>query len=148
MTERPALAILRAAVRPLRPAPTTITSALWGLDLFLACALGGRVAAPAAAAPPPISVRRLMRLSVLAMTRHYLLMRRVLAVLAVFVAVLAIAASASARSARSCAGFYAHRSHPAILSLDPRPRAPRVFAMQYKQTAGNVVSYASFREKI
>jgi hypothetical protein len=55
---------------------------------------------------------------------------------------------APSASARSCSGFYAHRSHPAILSLDARPHAPRVFAMQYKQAAGNVVSYASFRTKI
>ena len=47
-----------------------------------------------------------------------------------------------------CAGTAAHRSHPAIEALDPRPGAPRVFGMQYKQDARNVVSYASFRRKI
>jgi hypothetical protein len=47
-----------------------------------------------------------------------------------------------------CARTAAHRSAPAIKSLDPRPGAPRIFAMQYKQEARNVVSYASFRTKI
>jgi hypothetical protein len=47
-----------------------------------------------------------------------------------------------------CAGLSAHRSHPAILSLDPRRRAPRVFAVQYKQDPRNVASYGSFRDKI
>jgi hypothetical protein len=129
-----------------------------------------------------------MPLSVLAMTRHYLLMRRcllgflLLAVLgaAAFGAPAAGARSAGARSAGagsagagsararsararsagagsagarsaragSCGGFYARRSHAAILALDPRRHAPRVFAMQYKQEAHNVVSYANFRTKI
>jgi hypothetical protein len=55
---------------------------------------------------------------------------------------------ASAAAASSCSGFYAHRSHGAILALDAAKRAPRVFAMQYKQEAHSVVSYASFRTKI
>jgi glycerophosphoryl diester phosphodiesterase len=37
---------------------------------------------------------------------------------------------------------------PALVSRDPAPRAPRVFAMQYKQELANVGSYASFRTKI
>ena len=57
-------------------------------------------------------------------------------------------AGAADASSPSCASLAAHRSHPAILALDPRPHAPRVFAMQYKQEARNVVSYASFRDKI
>lgn len=51
-------------------------------------------------------------------------------------------------SAASCGGFYAHRSHRAILALDPHAKSPRVFAMQYKQEAHSIVSYASFRQKI
>jgi glycerophosphoryl diester phosphodiesterase len=34
------------------------------------------------------------------------------------------------------------------VSRDPAPRAPRVFAMQYKQELANVVSYDAFRTKI
>jgi hypothetical protein len=66
--------------------------------------------------------------------------------------VLAVALGAGAAGASAhrlpCASLAARRSVPAILSLDPRPRAPRVFAMQYEQAPRNVVSYASFREKI
>jgi hypothetical protein len=69
-------------------------------------------------------------------------------VLLLGVGTLLSAASCAPAAARSCAGFYAHRSHSAILSLDPRAGSPRVFAMQYKQQAHNVVSYASFRTKI
>jgi hypothetical protein len=57
-------------------------------------------------------------------------------------------AAPGAAGARSCAGVLAHRSHPAIMALDSRPHAPRVFAMQYKQEARSVVSYATFRRKI
>jgi hypothetical protein len=35
-----------------------------------------------------------------------------------------------------------------MLSLDPRPGAPRIFAMQYRQEANNVASYGSFRTAI
>jgi len=59
-----------------------------------------------------------------------------------------VSVASAAPSGRSCAGFYAHRSHAAIRALDPRARAPRVFAMQYKQESRNVVSYRSFRMKI
>ncbi len=62
-------------------------------------------------------------------------------------AALAGPAGARARSGQ-CGSLAAHRSHAAITSFDPRPGAPRIFAMQYKQAAGNVVSYASFRAKI
>jgi hypothetical protein len=69
--------------------------------------------------------------------------------------VVLVAAGAGARSASAqaagggrCAGVLAHRSRPPIESLDPRAGAPRVFAMQYKQEARSVVSYASFRRKI
>jgi len=47
-----------------------------------------------------------------------------------------------------CAALTARRTHPAIESLDPRPGAPRIFAMQYEQDARNVVSYATFRRTI
>src|SRR5436305_2619792 len=47
-----------------------------------------------------------------------------------------------------CAAVRAHRSASPVLALDPRPRAPRVFAMQYKQEVRNVVDYAAFRTKI
>jgi hypothetical protein len=57
------------------------------------------------------------------------------------------AGAAGAASGR-CARSLAHRSAPAIRSFDPRPGAPRIFAMQYKQEARNVVSYGSFRAKI
>jgi hypothetical protein len=62
---------------------------------------------------------------------------------------LATAASAAATPAsRTCARLAASRSRPPVVALDPRPGAPRVFAMQYKQQAANVVSYGSFRAKI
>src|SRR5438046_1378507 len=51
-------------------------------------------------------------------------------------------------TAARCAAVQAHRSLPPVLALDPRPRAPRVFAMQYKQEVRNVVDYAAFRTKI
>ena len=60
----------------------------------------------------------------------------------------AVARSPAAVVGSGCAALAVPRSHPAIASLDPRPSAPRIFAMQYEQDAGNVVSYASFRRKI
>jgi hypothetical protein len=57
-------------------------------------------------------------------------------------------AAAAAAATGKCGRAAAHRSAPAIKSFDPRPAAPRIFAMQYKQEARNVVSYASFRTKI
>ncbi len=71
----------------------------------------------------------------------------VLAVAGVLATADAGAAAASARRPR-CAAFAARRTVPAVLALDPRPHAPRIFAMQYEQGARNVVSYASFRDKI
>jgi hypothetical protein len=68
-------------------------------------------------------------------------------VLVVFAVAGAAAAPARASGGR-CAGVLAHRSRPAVESLDPGPGAPRVFAMQYKQEARSVVSYASLRRKI
>lgn len=69
-----------------------------------------------------------------------------LAVAVVVVALIGVGPASARRS--SCAGYFAHRSAPAGLALDPRPGAPRVFAIQYKQEAHSVVSYASFRTKI
>jgi hypothetical protein len=57
--------------------------------------------------------------------------------------------TASASAARSgCAQVTGHLSRPPVLSLDPRPGAPRIFAMQYRQEAANVASYGSFRTAI
>ncbi len=60
----------------------------------------------------------------------------------------AVGTTAAARIPAGCASLLAHRSTPAIRALDPRPHAPRVFAIQYKQSAAAVVSYASFRRTI
>jgi hypothetical protein len=68
------------------------------------------------------------------------------AIVAALACVVAMAGTAGARS--GCATLSAHRTHPAIVSLDPRPGAPRIFAVQYKQAAASVVSYATFRRKI
>lgn len=55
---------------------------------------------------------------------------------------------ASAPSAERCEALRASRELPAILALDPRPRAPRIFAVQFKQDLNNVTTYARFRAKI
>jgi hypothetical protein len=47
-----------------------------------------------------------------------------------------------------CASVRAHRELPPTLALDPRPRAPRIFAMQFKQDLRNVTTYQRFRTKI
>jgi hypothetical protein len=47
-----------------------------------------------------------------------------------------------------CPGTYAKRHLPPVTSLDPKPGAPRVFAMQFKQEIKNVVSYGTFRRKV
>jgi hypothetical protein len=47
-----------------------------------------------------------------------------------------------------CAAAEASREVPPSLALDPKPHAPRVFAMQFKQDLANVVSYRSFRTKV
>jgi len=72
------------------------------------------------------------------------------ALLALFCVVSAAPAGAAAPppSAARCAAFAAHRSLPAVQSYDNRPGGVRVFAMQYKQEARNVVSYDSFRAKV
>jgi hypothetical protein len=74
VTERPARTIVRAALRPAKPAPTTTTSAfradesasdeLEGSSDASARARRGTAAAAAPAAAPPISVRLVKRVSV------------------------------------------------------------------------------------
>ena len=51
-------------------------------------------------------------------------------------------------SRRACRGTNAHRTRAPIRAFDPAPRAPRVFAIQFKQELRHVVSYASFRRKV
>jgi glycerophosphoryl diester phosphodiesterase len=50
--------------------------------------------------------------------------------------------------AGACELTRARRTLPTVKSFDPRPGAPRVFAMQFKQNVRNVVTYAAFRTKI
>jgi hypothetical protein len=73
--------------------------------------------------------------------------------LSALVAALALAGGASAAtpkppSAQTCAAYGASRSLPAITALAPKPGAPRVFAMQFKQQAKNVTTAAAFRTAI
>jgi hypothetical protein len=56
--------------------------------------------------------------------------------------------AARSSSAVSCASLRARREVPPILALDPMPRAPRIFAMQFKQDLHNVSTYARFRAKL
>jgi glycerophosphoryl diester phosphodiesterase len=49
---------------------------------------------------------------------------------------------------RECRAARARLHTPPIESLDPAPRAPRVFAMQFKQEISNVTSYGAYRTKI
>ncbi len=58
------------------------------------------------------------------------------------------AGGVAAPDAAQCAAVRAHRTLPVVQSYDPRPRAPRVFAIQYKQDLANVATYASFETKI
>ena len=63
---------------------------------------------------------------------------------------LALASGGSGASAagQACASVRARRELPPILALDPKPRAPRIFAIQFKQDLHNVTTYARFRTKI
>jgi hypothetical protein len=80
------------------------------------------------------------------------------AAVAVAVASLVLAAPAHAAtgegpippppSGEQCTSVRAHRSVPTITSKLPRPGAPRVFAIQFKQDIRYVETYASFRTKI
>lgn len=47
-----------------------------------------------------------------------------------------------------CAATAARTHLPPIVSRAPEPRAPRVFAIQYKQEVKNIATYAAFRAKI
>lgn len=58
-----------------------------------------------------------------------------------------MATAPSAAKAR-CARVRASRERPATLALDPKPRAARIFAIQFKQDLANVTTYAAFRTKI
>lgn len=78
-------------------------------------------------------------------------MRRLVAavvVVAVGAAVTSGLGLASGPSTEHCAALRAAREVPPILALDPRPRAPRIFAIQFKQELSNVTTYARFRAKI
>ena len=57
-------------------------------------------------------------------------------------------ASVGGADASRCASARARRELPPVLALDPRPKAPRIFAMQFKQELQNVTTYARFRTKI
>jgi hypothetical protein len=57
-------------------------------------------------------------------------------------------ATAPNRTQARCARVRASRELPATLALDPKPRAPRIFAIQFKQDLANVTTYAAFRTKI
>jgi hypothetical protein len=57
-------------------------------------------------------------------------------------------ATASGRPEGRCAAVRASRELPPTLALDARPRAPRIFAMQFKQDLANVTTYSAFRTKI
>src|SRR5205807_6510022 len=78
--------------------------------------------------------------------------RRLVSAVAGPLAALALAAPALAEdppppTGEQCAAVRAHRTLPPIQALDPRPGAPRVFAMQFKQDVANVTTYEAFRIK-
>jgi hypothetical protein len=60
----------------------------------------------------------------------------------------ALVAAPGRPSTERCAAVRARRETRPILALDPKPRAPRIFAMQFKQDLRNVTTYARFRTKI
>jgi hypothetical protein len=64
------------------------------------------------------------------------------------VALLALPLAGTSAAATSCAQVRADREVAPIEAYDPRPGAPRVFAMQPKQDVRNVVTYAGFRRKL
>lgn len=73
----------------------------------------------------------------------------ILAAVAALCAIPAMTATrAGAAAPKGCAATSAPRSLPAIVSLEPRKGAPRVFAMQYHQLARSVLTYGSFRKRI
>jgi hypothetical protein len=69
--------------------------------------------------------------------------------LAAAVTLLAPGGAAAAQApAPDCAATRAHRELAAVVRLDPKPGAVRVFAMQLKQELRHVVTYDSYRTKI
>jgi hypothetical protein len=75
--------------------------------------------------------------------------RLVLPVLALLAAAAPAGASAATTpSTKTCRAYSASRTVPAITALLPKPGAPRVFAMQFKQQAKYVVSADTFRTAI
>src|SRR5215213_2428371 len=58
------------------------------------------------------------------------------------------AAQAPPPDAATCAQVRAHRIAPPVVTYDRKPRAVRVFAMQFKQEVRHVETYAAFRTKI
>lgn len=78
-------------------------------------------------------------------------MRRLLAVVVTVAAGIAVSSGlgvASERSAGRCAMLRASREVPPTLALDPKARAPRIFAIQFKQDLANITTYGRFRAKI
>jgi hypothetical protein len=63
-------------------------------------------------------------------------------------AVAAATTGAAPPTLKQCQSVRASRERPAVLALDPKRRAPRIFAIQYKQDVANVTTYAAFRTKI
>jgi glycerophosphoryl diester phosphodiesterase len=58
------------------------------------------------------------------------------------------AAAPGTPSDATCRSARASRTLAPVTTFDPKPGAPRVFAMQFKQDARHVVTYAAFRAKI
>jgi hypothetical protein len=75
---------------------------------------------------------------------------RGLLVVALVVAAGLVGASglAEGSSPTGCAAVRASRELPPTLAFDPKPRAPRIFAVQFKQDLHNVTTYQRFRTKI
>src|SRR5688500_7493284 len=64
------------------------------------------------------------------------------------VSVPAASAQAPPPNAATCAKVRANRTAPPVVTYDRKPRAVRVFAMQFKQEVRHVETYAAFRTKI
>ena len=60
----------------------------------------------------------------------------------------AVVTAPSPSTPAGCRSLAPADERPPILALDPRPRAPRVFAIQFKQDVAGVTSYAAFRTRI
>jgi hypothetical protein len=75
-------------------------------------------------------------------------MRRLGAIVGLTALVALLATASGATAASRCGPLLSPRTLPAIRALDPRPGAPRVFAVQYRQAVANVTSYGSFRSTV